>query len=283
MSTWTADPRRLLYLLSAAFLLSAAAHLVVFLVDGSPWAGPVSWRKPIQFAFSFGLTTATLAWILGRLPRRRRAQWLLAAVYAVASIGEVALITLQTWRGVPSHFNFAGGFDSAVFSVMGALIIVVGLATAVVLMWSLGAPSREAPSVMVAIRAGLAFLVLGQLVGVGLLAQGMAVATASSFTTVPPLGSLALPHAIALHGVQVLPALALLASRTHVLERDRMRIVALGAVGYSVVVAAAVASGLSASAGAGGLAAIGIGLAGALILGGAGAAALLPLRRTLAA
>lgn len=270
--------QRFLYLLSGAFLLSAALHFAVFLVDGSSWAGPVSWRKPVEFAFSFALTTATLSWILGYLPGRPRTKAALAIVYAVGSAGEVALITMQVWRGVPSHFNFTSPFDSAVFGAMGTLIIAVGLITLVVLVWSLRA-SGAAPSVVLAIRAGLGLLVVGQLIGVGLLQQGMSVAfaTPTSFLKAPPLGSLALPHAIALHAVQFLLLLALLARRTHVAEADRMRIVMVGAAGYSALVAGAV---VNAVAGTGiSSAAVALLVPGIFALGVAGAATIFPLCR----
>ena len=45
----------------------------------------------VEFAFSFGLTTATLSWILGYLPARPRTKGALAIVYAVASAGDLAL------------------------------------------------------------------------------------------------------------------------------------------------------------------------------------------------
>lgn len=273
-----ATPQRFLYLVSGAFFLSAAVHLAVFLGSGSAWAGPVSWRKPVEFAFSLGLTTVTLSWILGYLPGRARTHWALAVVYAASSLGEVALITMQVWRGVPSHFNFTTPFDSAVFNAMGLLILIVGAVTVQVFVWSLRV-NTAAPSLLFAIRSGLGLLVVGQLIGLGLLAQGLsaAFATPTSFLVAPPLGSLAPPHAIALHAVQVLPLLALLARRTHALETDRSRIVAVGAAGYSAIVGGGVVYALG---GAGlGLAAAALLVPGVLALAGAGAATILPLGR----
>jgi hypothetical protein len=65
-------------------LASGMFHTVVFLVDGGPWDGPLSWRKPILFGWSFGITLLTLAWVLSYLPRRRRRGWLLAGILGVA-------------------------------------------------------------------------------------------------------------------------------------------------------------------------------------------------------
>jgi hypothetical protein len=41
------------------------------------WFGPLSWRKPAVFGFSFAVTDIAVAWILGYLPERRSAGWLL--------------------------------------------------------------------------------------------------------------------------------------------------------------------------------------------------------------
>ncbi len=54
-------PRRFLYLVGALLVSSGLFHLGVFLVDGGPWAGPLSWRKPVTFGISFGLTALAVA------------------------------------------------------------------------------------------------------------------------------------------------------------------------------------------------------------------------------
>jgi len=51
-------------------------------------------------------------------------------------------------------------------------------------------------------------------------------------------GALMVPHAVTLHAVQVLPTLALLLLVADVSERRRIRVVALGAVGYAFLIAA---------------------------------------------
>jgi hypothetical protein len=144
-------------------LASGIFHTVVFLVDGA-WDGPLSWRKPILFGFSFGITLLTLAWVLCYLPRRRRLGWLLAGVLGVAGVVEVLLITMQRWRGMPSHFNEASAFDTAVFRSMGGLVAMVGLAIVTMTVWSFTS-LRATPSMAVAVRVGLVLLVASQLLG----------------------------------------------------------------------------------------------------------------------
>ncbi|MFL6101933.1 MAG: hypothetical protein ACJ74K_01115, partial [Actinomycetes bacterium] len=40
---------RLCLVTAAVLIVSGLAHLLVFAVDGGPWYGPVSWRKPVTF------------------------------------------------------------------------------------------------------------------------------------------------------------------------------------------------------------------------------------------
>ncbi len=73
----TRSLQRFAYAAAVLLLLSSAFHVIVYAVDGGPWAGPVSWRKPILFGFSFGVTLASLGWAAGRMRLTRRAGWLL--------------------------------------------------------------------------------------------------------------------------------------------------------------------------------------------------------------
>ncbi len=92
-----------LYAVGAALVAVGVVHLGVFAVGGGPWEGPLSWRKPITFGLSFGVTTLAVAWIATFLRLGRRAGAWLLGTFNVAMALEVAWVTLQVWRGVPSH------------------------------------------------------------------------------------------------------------------------------------------------------------------------------------
>ena len=216
------------YACGALLVLSGVVHGGVYLVDGGAWTGPLSWRKPTVFGLSFGITLLTVTWLLGFLRPGRLAGWLVVGIFSIASLGEVFLISMQTWRGVPSHFNNTTAFDEAVFSTMGKLVLVVGVMTAVVTVWAflrIDAPA----SLALAIRLGLVLMLVSQGVGVQMIAEGG--------NTFGSQGALKVPHAVTLHAVQVLPALALVLLVSDTPERRRVRIVGLGAVGYAVLIA----------------------------------------------
>jgi hypothetical protein len=121
---------RLAYVVGAMLLLSGLAHLGVQAVLGGPWDGPVSWRKPTTFGLSFGLTVLSVTWVASFLRMRERLRAVLLGGLLLASVPEVALIDLQAWRRVPSHFNFETSFDTRVTMVLaaggGVLFLVLG-------------------------------------------------------------------------------------------------------------------------------------------------------------
>ena len=169
--TPAASYQRLGYACAALLVLSGLFHLGVYAVDGGPWQGPVSWRKPVVFGLSFGITLATITWFATFLRPGRVLGWLLVGLYSLASLTEVFLISMQRWRGVPSHFNDSTTFDATVFSWMGMMVTVIAALTVVVAVWSwvrIDAP----PSLALAIRLGLLLVLVSNGVGMQMIAEG---------------------------------------------------------------------------------------------------------------
>jgi hypothetical protein len=213
---------------AGVLMLSGVFHGAVYLVDGGDWQGPLSWRKPVVFGLSFGITLLTVTWLMGFLRPRQRSGWVTVGLFSVASLGEVFLISMQTWRGVASHFNEETSFDGLVFSLMGTLVTVIAVLSVVITVWAflrLDAP----PSLALAIRLGLVLMLVSQAVGVQMIVGGG--------NTFGAAGALKLPHAFTLHAVQVLPALALVMLASRHEEHRSVRVVALGAMGYGLIIA----------------------------------------------
>jgi hypothetical protein len=215
--------QKFLYSVGALLLASAVFHTGVLAATGGSLEGDVSWRKPILFGEAFGLTALSLAWVMTFLPKRRVVGWLLAGALGLANAGEVFLVAMQQWRGVPSHFNESTPFDEAVFAAMGVLIIFAAFVIVVVTVWTF--ISLQAPrSLAWAIRFGWVALVGGQLFGNLMITQGG--------HTFGAAGAMKVPHALTVHGPQVLPLLGWLLLFTNWSERQRTRTVLLGTVGY---------------------------------------------------
>lgn len=226
-------------MVGALLVVSGVIHLGVFLIDGGPWQGPVSWRKPITFGVSFGLTTITLGWMAGMLGLPRRVARPLLIALAVATTLEVLWVTSQRYRGVPSHFNFDTTYDTVVFLLGGASILVVFGVVVTLAAFAFRRSSAQ-PAMTLALQVGLVVLVVAQIVGGFMISRGIA-STADdtaevASTTVDPEGSTKVPHAAAMHGIQTLPGLAwLLTFSTHP-RRRRRGLVATASAGYAGLV-----------------------------------------------
>jgi hypothetical protein len=239
-SFWT-DARgyqRLAYLVGAGLLVIGLAHAGVWALAGGSASGPLSWRKPTTFGISFGLTTLTLGWVGSYLPVRRTIGWIAAGLLCAATSYEVAWVVLQHARGVPAHFNDTTALDERLF-VLGA--VMVAIAIGVIAAMTLAAVVRtSAPAPMaLAIRAGLVGLLAAQVTGVWMLLHGLALLDADadplsqSMSTVGAAGSMKFAHAVPMHAIQVLVALAWLLSLSGLPQRRQLQLLALAVVGYA--------------------------------------------------
>ncbi|CAN5214428.1 hypothetical protein BH20ACT9_BH20ACT9_08920 [soil metagenome] len=232
----------LAYVVGALLVAVGLAHLLGFLILGGAWEGPVAWRKPFAFGVSFGLTTLTLGWIATFLRIPRRLGWLLFGALAVSNTSEVVWVSVQRARGVPSHFNTGTVLDTVLFTVAGGVAILVTIA--VILAVTVLAFTRmdAHPDMALAIRVGLVGLITAQAVGGAMIANGLAVQEAggTQLTTLPPHGIMKVPHAVGMHGIQLLPGLSWLLTFTPVDGHRRMRLVRLACAGYAGLVAVVV-------------------------------------------
>jgi hypothetical protein len=230
------------YLVGGVLVLVGLAHLVAWVVAGGAWAGPISFRKPTTFGISFGLTTITLAWVAGHLRISDRIGWLLLGPLAAADTAEVVWVSLQRWRGVASHFNNATPLDNLLFVVMGGAVAVEAMVILAIRVLAFTA-MRAAPSMALAIRAGLLILLVAQVVGGWMIQHGLGPAeegVTEGLTTFGAAGIMKVPHAVAIHAIQALPALAWLLSFAALPEPQRLALVRIAVVGYAALVAVSV-------------------------------------------
>jgi hypothetical protein len=229
---------RVAYAVGAALFLSGVLHTIVLVTTGGSWLGPLSMRKAVTFGLSFGLTLASVAWATSFLTIRPSWRSTLLGAFTAASVAEVVLVSLQAWRGVPSHFNFETPFDNAVSMTLagggGVLILtVIGFTAA-----ALVEPGPEAPSLRLAVRAGLVVLLVALATGAVMIARGVVAARGgdpqSAYTTAGALKPL---HAVAMHAILVLPALAWLLRFSRRPEAHRMRVVVLAVAADAVLTA----------------------------------------------
>ena len=247
-SFWTNAPAvdRVGYCVGALLLASGLAHFAILMATGGAWQGPRSLRKPTTFGLSFGLTLITIAWVASFIRLGPAVRIVLLGVFTVACVLETALISLQAWRGVPSHFNVESPFDAAVtgFLAGGGVTLVL-----VILMLTVAAfrsNPRVPGSLTLAVRFGLLTLCGSLTVGAVMIAKGMTLARGGDPEAAYATGGALKPtHGALMHGVLLLPLLAWLLTFTQWSERRRLVAVSIVSCAYVGIAAAAAAGNLA--------------------------------------
>ena len=204
-------------LIGTALIASGLFHLTLLWITGADWSGPLSLRKPGLFGVSAGVTAWSIAWVLTQFEPRHYDQRV-ASLLSGGLLLEVGLITLQQWRGVPSHFNRATAFDATIESVMLGLILFVTAGIA----WLCWRSRQLLPMIesrAIAIRGGLWLLLVS--CGLGLLVT--LAGEVNLANSRPPevwgrAGVLKYPHGAMLHAIQTLPLLSVLLLRFRVIH-----------------------------------------------------------------
>jgi hypothetical protein len=257
--------------MTALGLVSALAPVALIgalAFDQRELMGIPVWFKPLKFMLSTTIYAFTFAWLLSLARRHRRLAWGAATFGVAVWTLELALITMQAARGVPSHFNVSTPFDTAVFSMMGACAFGLWVANILVAVALAAEPVGRVtptpgppvdPVLLRAVRYGLALTALGMLLGLlmpfqsfagdhfAVLAPGDRVETNGGHSVgaddggpgLPLLnwstgsGDLRIAHFTGMHALQAVPLAALLVRRRRDLsEARRTAFVRVAAAGY---------------------------------------------------
>jgi hypothetical protein len=234
---------RAAYTIGGLLVLSGLVHLAVLLATGGSWQGPVSLRKPTTFGLSFGLTLINVTLIASFVSLPGRARTLLVGVFTAACVLETFLVSMQAWRGVPSHFNMETPFDAVVAQMLavGGFALIAVIVALTVFAFRSRTPSP--PGLLLAIRAGLVALISAQVAGAVMIATGVRFVVGGNPGLAYASGGWLKPvHAVLMHGILVLPLLAWAISKTEWDERTQARAVRAGMIVYALVVAGAAAA-----------------------------------------
>jgi hypothetical protein len=213
--------------------------------------------KPLKFILSTGIYVATFLYLLTLVEGRRRWVQIAANLTAFGLLIENIIITGQAIRGIPSHFNTMTALDSALFGIMGSIITIVALFNLLLAIWLI---FQRLPNRVIAwgLRLGILISFAGMLVAflmtsgrspnqIAQMEAGQMPASIGAHSVGvedggPGLpfvgwstegGDLRVPHFIGLHGMQVLPLLALFLSRRRSLsQRQQLTLVVAGGAAY---------------------------------------------------
>jgi len=212
--------------------------------DGRSVLGLNPWFKPMKFALSIAIYTATVGWVVGYLRLNERIERRITWGIGTAMLVEIAIISFQGARAVESHFNDSTLFDMALAGVMLAAILLNTALVAYLLVRFWRTEPSLAPAYCWGIRLGFAVFVFASLEGLAMIGNfGHAVGVPDGGPGLPFVnwstraGDLRVAHFVGLHGLQVIPLVGFVVAS--LAERQRIsRSVALVwafAVGYGGV------------------------------------------------
>lgn len=93
--------------------------------------GVNTWNKPFNFLLSTGITSWSLGWIMHYM-HSKRGKSVLTALFAFTLLASSSIVLVQSYRGVPSHFNTTDEFSKSL-NILLIAIDVVFSATALML------------------------------------------------------------------------------------------------------------------------------------------------------
>jgi hypothetical protein len=104
-------------------LILGIVCIILMQLDSQQVLGINRWIKPMKFFLSVWIMVWSMGWLLFYLDNKRKVltiSWFIIITMFIENF----LITMQSIRGVPSHFNVHDPMNSMVFSVMGIAILV---------------------------------------------------------------------------------------------------------------------------------------------------------------
>lgn len=195
-------------------IASGVLHIPMQLFSSLAWEDPISFRKPILFGISTGLTLWSCLWVSRRLQGNSTENvraLVLDRILSIALLLEVLLISIQPWRQTRSHFAVGGSINAAIEGLMLLLIII---ATCLIIVLAVrcfvpGALQSLTPAMRRAIRSGMILLVVSCGLGFLITWIGKTSMLAGGHPEIwGAAGVLKFPHGAALHAIQFLVILA---------------------------------------------------------------------------
>lgn len=240
-----ATPIGLWWLSSLVLAVGFLVLLAVMPFDPRRLDRETVWAKPAKFALSLAIHFATLAIIAGWLsPIVQTSPVLTITAWSsiVATIGEMAYITLQAARGQRSHFNRSTPIHATFYALMALGAVVITAAAGVV-----GLQLMNDPAVLPSPAARLG-AIIGLLGGTTLtlvtaFRMGAVLShhsgTESAGAARMPLtgwsltiGDRRVPHFFATHMMQILPVFGVVAGMT-LPDTPALALTALAAIAYT--------------------------------------------------
>lgn len=219
---------RFLFYIGLFHFLLVPVFVLVYFFDKGLILGIDPWIKPIKFAISIGVYIWTYAWLLYYIQSSKWFVRIISFVIGISMFVEMAAIVLQSYRGVPSHFNIETAFDGSVFGIMGLMIVANSIAIFLTFIWFLVKKPDLEFSYLLSIRLAMIVFIFANLIG-GMMIGNSAhsIGGADGGEGLPlvnwstKFGDLRIAHFFGLHAIQIIPLFAFYAKKAFNLSSKR--------------------------------------------------------------
>ena len=251
MAYWreTSAAQRTLFVTGTGLFLWMLAHIGLLIVGNRPFDGPTSYRKAATFAETGWLMCWAVAYALPYLNIGKATRWSIIGGTLLFGAGETVLMSMQVWRGVPSHYNFTTIFNSVLFGTTG-VIAALWLASMVVFLIALLRNTNFAPPMRLAYVTGTVLMIFGGVTGILMILNLSGAYQGNLFANIQTVvrgdmigeftgdvrtsagGNLVVLHAFGVHGLSAIPLVAWLLGYATLPEQTRTAITGLSAAAY---------------------------------------------------
>lgn len=202
-----------------AILLMLSLGLMAF--DSRLVVGVNPWLKPAKFGISIVIFNLTVGWLLLAMALPPLAARAISVTVALAMFVEISAIVVQAARGVPSHYNLTTPLNGAIFTAMAVAIVLNTVAISGLCVMSFGPQPQLPPAVVWGVRLGMVLFLLSSFQGFQIVGnKGHTVGASDGGPGLPLVrwstqaGDLRVAHFIGIHGIQLLPLLGYMLSRS---------------------------------------------------------------------
>lgn len=219
---WYQDLKKqeqLLWLSGWSYIVFSLFLVLCMSFDQRTILGINVWIKPLKFTLSAWIYIWTIGWMLAQLRVPTRTKAILRWSLLLTILLEVVLVSTQSARGIPSHFNHSTTLNTLIFNTMG-VAIAWNTIIAIDMFRRMTKESQVNPALwsnrvlLWGVRWGLLLFLAGSVVG-GLMARQLqhTVGAVDGGAGLPFLnwstvaGDLRVAHFFGLHALQLLPIL----------------------------------------------------------------------------
>ena len=157
-----------LFLAGWVLLATMVFHVVALFATGGDVTGPVSLRKPADFAETGWLACWAVALVLPHVAMGRVREAIVAGSVLLFGFAETTVMAIQAWRGVPSHYNFTTTFDAILMrggAAGTAGVFLVGMVVLLVSSLRTRASGETPASLLLGVRLGVVVMLVGCVIG----------------------------------------------------------------------------------------------------------------------